>query len=307
MNMEVFSHAMGEIDSVYIQEAMVYRRERKGKTRVKWGVLAACVCLAATAAFSWRQSVGPEGDSPVEAVVMTEEGAVIPPLSVSLSSRAQTDMLAFFIYQGRTYTQYEWIEDGGAVVGEWLGRATGLIDEWTPRDGYVELAGSVSGDFYAVNGYDPSFMLCMQYEDGQVSTYICNRGITLQYGCELYEDRLHLSENWVAVEYESRESWYNSRGEVYALGEEDTELLGDFISGLNTGVFMPTSEIPLEGEETSVYDAKEMYHLYFRLKNGMTAELRLFEGGYVAFEGILDVCVQVPREEFDALTARLAR
>ena len=43
------------------------------------------------------------------------------------------------------------------------------------------------------------------------------------------------------------------------------------------------------------------------LKNGMTAELRLFEGGYVAFEGIHDVCVQVPREEFDALTARLAR
>ena len=39
MNMEVFSHAMGEIDSAYIQEAMVYRRERKGKTRVKWGVL----------------------------------------------------------------------------------------------------------------------------------------------------------------------------------------------------------------------------------------------------------------------------
>ena len=104
--------------------------------------------------------------------------------------------------------QYEWLEDNGAIAGEPLGTATGLIDEWTPKDGYVELAGSVSGEFYTVNGFDPSFMLCMKHDDRRISTYICNSGITLKYGSDLYEDRLHLSKNNISAEYESRESWY---------------------------------------------------------------------------------------------------
>ena len=76
-------------------------------------------------------------------------------MEVSLSANENAAMLAFFIYQGRCYVQYEWIDHGDALVGEYLGTATGLIDEWTPQEGYVDLAGSVQGDFYAVNGYDP--------------------------------------------------------------------------------------------------------------------------------------------------------
>ena len=35
----------------------------------------------------------------------------------------------------------------------------------------------------------------------------------------------------------------------------------------------------------------------------MTVELRLFEGGYVSFQGILDVCVQIPAETFASLVS----
>ena len=46
-----------------------------------------------------------------------------------------------------------------------------------PEDGYVDLAGSIGGDFYAVNGYDPEFMLCMKSDNGNLQLYICNNGL----------------------------------------------------------------------------------------------------------------------------------
>ena len=79
----------------------------------------------------------------------------IPPLEVSLSSELAADMIGFFIYEGRCYVQYNHIDNGTDLIGEYLGTATGLIDEWTPKEGYVDFAGSVRGDFYSVKGYDP--------------------------------------------------------------------------------------------------------------------------------------------------------
>ena len=62
-----------------------------------------------------------------------------------------------------------------------MGTATGLIDEWTPKEGYVELAGSVSGDFYTVNGFDPTFLLCMKEDGDAIQLFVCNSGITLYF------------------------------------------------------------------------------------------------------------------------------
>lgn len=293
-----FLDKMELVDSGYVEEADTKSIKKKPRW-IKWGAMAACLCLVVVGAFIWKQSAAPITKN--EGITVTKDGVTIPLPELSLSSNVSADMLAFFIYQGRVYTQYEWVNDSGVIAGERLGTATGLIDEWTPKDGYVELAGSVSGDFYTVNGFDPSFMLCMKYDDGQISTYICNRGITLKYGSELYEDRLHLSENYVAAEYESRESWYYSRGEVYALDADGTEILNGFISKLNSAEFIPSSNIPLDEGESSIYDDKEIYHLYLKMQNGMTVELRLFEGGYVSFQGILDICVQVPQNEFNTL------
>ena len=133
---------------------------------------------------------------------MSDKGVTIPKLEVSLSAESSADMLGFFIYQGNCYVHYDWIYDDVDIIGKHLGAATGLIDEWTPRDGYVEFAGSVKGDFYEVKGYDPSFMLCMKHTDGSISLYVCDTGITLKYGSELYTDRLDLAGNYTSVQYE---------------------------------------------------------------------------------------------------------
>lgn len=273
---------------------------------IKWSAAAACLCLLAAGAFMRKQPL-PSGTHSKDGITVSEDGVTIPPLKVSLSKPSENsvaDMLAFFIYQGRCYAQYEWIYDNADMVGKYLGTATGLINEWTPQDGYVELAGSVRGDFYEVKGYDPSFMLCMIDETDAVSTYVCNTGITLKYGSELYEDRLHLAGNYCAIEYESRASWYYSKKEIFQLDDAEN-VIADFLEQLNSAEFMPRSSLPLKDGESSVFDT-ETYHLYFKMNNGTTVHLRLCENGYVFYQGILPVCVQIPEESYGALLGLLA-
>lgn len=285
------------IDPAYVEAAETKPKAKKN-IWIKWGAMAACLCMAVMGAMLWRQFA----PTPIEGGGLTvsenENGVTIPQLNVSLSADEAADMMAFFIYQGRCYVQYEWIYDDVDIVGEYLGTATGLINEWTPKDGYVELAGSTRGDFYAVKGYDPSFMLCKK-DYGAVTTYICNNGITLKYGSELFEDRLHLSGGFESVEYESRDSWYYSRDEYYQLSNADDTIL-DFIADMNSAKFIPYDTVPLDDGITHISDT-ELYHLYFRMKNGTTVHLRLYENGYVRFDGMWALCIQVPEESYSAL------
>ena len=56
-------------------------------------------------------------------------------------------MIGFFIYEGRCYVQYREIYEDVDLIDKHLGTVTGLIDEWTPEDGYVDFAGSAQGGF----------------------------------------------------------------------------------------------------------------------------------------------------------------
>lgn len=301
-------NGMTNISEEVIEEAQTAKPRRKAPAWAKWCAAAACVCLIVAGVFVWKQPSESFANANENSggITVSEDGVTIPPLNVTLSSNDEMNMMAFFIYQGRCYVQYEWIYEDVDLIGEHLGTAIGLFNEWTPMDGYVELAGSVKGDFYSVKGFDPAFMLCMREADGAIATYICDNGITLKTGRDLYGEWLHLSESYTAVQYQTHASWYNSAGQVYQLHDPQSETVTAFLQALNAAAFMPTADIPLEEGETNIYDSKEIYHVYFLLENGMTVELRLFEGGYVSFQGLLDVCVQIPGEQFDAITALLS-
>ena len=294
--------SIGRIDDDMIESVDALRQRKSSRPAwIRWGAIAACLCLI-TAGILLRQKNTPfDFNKEGRGIVLSEDGVTIPKMEVSLSAKTAADMIAFFIYHGNCYVHYEWMDDAG-LVGEYLGTATGLIDEWTSKDGYVELAGSVKGDFFSVKGYDPEFMLCTKDATGAVSTYICNNGITLHYGAELYEDRLHLSERYSAVQYETRASWNYGRNERYQM-EGNDEIIHNFIEQLDKAEFIPWADVPeKEGMTvTSIYDT-EIYHVYFRMDDGMTIHLRLYENGYVRFQGVLDVCVQVPQDCFSALT-----
>ena len=263
-----------------------------------WGLVAACLCLIVTGVFLWKQTSSPRGEG--GGSTLSKDGVTIPKMDISLSPNGSAKMIAFFIYQGRSYTMYEQIYEDVDIVGEYLGTSTGLIDEWTSKDGYVELAGSVQGDFYSVRGYDPSFILCMREADGVISTYICNTGITLKYGSELYDDRLHLTDNYTEVQFESHDSWNYTKGEIYNLEDGRSDIITSFIEELNTSEFIPWNDDLQYTSQTPIED-NELYHLYFKMENGTTVHLRLYQGGYVRFQGILDVCVKVSDKSFNAL------
>lgn len=314
MTNENISDAMNMLSDDIIEETDRLRSgsaKVKAKQRyVKWGALAACVCLVAAGAFTWKFAANLQGGIPAVSmpedskqnglsdVTVSDDGVYIPKLDVSLNADNTADMIEFFIYHGNCYTQYNFV-DNVDIIGEKLGTAIGLIDEWTPSNGYVEFAGTVSGDFYEVKGCDPSFMLCMKSEwigENNVQLYIHSTGLTLKYGSELFEDRLHISENYSGLRYEERDSWYYSMNNVFRL-EGNNGLIEKFIADLDSAEFVLCESVPLEEEYESIFDTK-LYHLYLEMKNGVNVNFHFLRGGYVIFEGMTDLCVKISEETY---------
>ena len=45
MNSKKFSEALSELDSKYVDEAINYKKKSKKPIWIKWGAIAACLCL----------------------------------------------------------------------------------------------------------------------------------------------------------------------------------------------------------------------------------------------------------------------
>lgn len=283
MTKEHISDALNMLSDDIIEETDKVRTHSKPKRSRKWPIAAAaCICLIVAGVLAGR--------------IFSDraDGVTIPKREVSLSAEQSADMLRFFIYRGNCYVEYDRIYDDADIIGKRLGTATGLIDEWTPQDKYVELAGSVKGDFYEVKGYDPSFMLCMKHDDGSISLFVRDSGLTLKYGSELYTDRLHLAGNYASVQYESHDSWFNSRHELYQLNASD-DLIRDLIDGLNAAEFVPYDETE------NIYSETASYHLYFKMQDGTTVHLLLWKDGYVIYQGLWGAFVQLQKDSYNKL------
>lgn len=295
MRKQRISNALSNIQDKYILETALHKKRAVNSIWFRMGSVAACLILVIGFLIWKKQPDLPKTDNTIS---VTDNGVTIPKLKISISENSSANMIAFFIYQGRVYVQDEWLSNAHNLIGEHLGTATGSINEWTKKEDYVELSGSVYGDFYSVQGYDPSFMLCMSHDDGTVSTYVNNNGITLKYGSELFEDRLHIHDNLEKITYQTRNDWFYDTGITAELKLDNVEI-DAFLNALNSAEFMLLDDIPLNEDDLSVYDAKEIYHLFLKMKNGMIVHLRIFEGGYVNYDGINGICVKVDSEKFN--------
>ncbi len=324
MKQELLEQAMGYLSDDHISEAASFRKP----ARARWlpYAAAACLCLAAVLAgtalhtqekgtsvsryadpsSSAAQAVSQPDKTPTEGAeaMPTEEGGVyLPPVRYSLSKPKggiAADMIAFFIWQGRTYANHSDLCPA-SLAGEKMGTATGLINEWTEKDGYVDLAGSVEGDFYTVEGYDPAFVLCMPFADEQYMLMTCGSDITLRTGADLYDARLRLPDRVESAQMETRESWNYNKNELWDVPVDES--MDAFVRALCESEVRLTDELLFpDGEYFSIYDNLERYHLYLTLEDGMSVHLRLLDGGVVIFPGLNAVYVTVPEEIVEAIT-----
>ncbi len=329
-----FLDALGDMDEKYIREA-AERGISPGKRVLRRGVLAACLCLAAfaivlggrevfrsrltpisgttstglgSAAATPAGTVSAAESTPAPAITETgSAGISIPALELpetSSGATADADMIGLVVYRGCVYTDAgSWRGEEAraldALTGEYLGEATGSIDEWSTQDAYsTEFAGSVAGPIHAVKGYGTDFRICLRQEyvdengETQLRIQYLERlnGVTLTTGAELFEDRLRLRGRVTGIRWQDWESWYYSTGETRdaALAPETWDA---FLEELDRGEFVKSKSISRET------------NLYLRLEDGLTVRLRLLAGGYVSYPPLRGAFVKMPGEIFDTVYA----
>lgn len=240
-----------------------------------------------------------------------ENMVTIPKADVNLSTEylANACLAApMVIYQGHSYFGIigynEKMKNYKTLIEEHLGTSTGTIDAWTKEDGYVDFAGSETGELYSIKGYDPSFLIGLETTNGSSESFhilINNNDITLKKGSDLFEDRLHLLDNYTTVTYQSHDDWYYDKGHIQTYDSSYKNSLAAFVNALNQAEFMWTDDIPLEDKDSNIYDEKEICHLYFKKEDGITIQLRCLRGGYVLYTGIYQVCLKIPQDTFQTI------
>ena len=300
MNENRLSDCLGSIDPRFIDEAADCKKKNRGR-----GVLYLAAALAACALLFFA-TYHPYGVSDTLPGVSVSPSAPVPVSGVYVpaielpepDSGFTVDMIACVVYDGAVYTQGEWLGDASALVGEYLGCATGGIDEWSDESEYsVEFAGTMSGELYAVKGYDPDFRICCLNDDGSAMLLERLNGITLDTGADLFETRLHLPERLESLTYLTHEDWNNGT-KYYYTPELSEETVSDFLAELCAGQFVYLWET-----DRDIYDRAVQGHLFFSMSDGTTVELRLIEGGYVGYQGLGWYFVKMPGEVFDAVLA----
>ena len=240
-----------------------------------------------------------------------KKGVTIPKMNLSLKKPEEdvaVDMLGFFILNGRSYIQYEfqwdYKEKGADFVGDYVGHVTGLIDEWTEADGYVDGAGTYTGNVYQVKGVSPDFMLCMVWENGEVETFINHNDITLYKGSDLVDDWLDLRGNYNGIALEAIVD-NKFTVEPLALTTEELEVFDRFLDAFAEGDYVYVKE-KMEHPFGGDWDTPDMQEFYFVKENGVLLRFRTLGDGYVSFPWI-DACIKIDQNIYDEVVEILQR
>lgn len=286
MNRELLLDAVGHLDVGLIEKCFSYEAALPCKAKRNWGsilrrvaAVAACLCIAFIGALYMQKILSPQEAGPI----MTENGVYIPPKEF-YSGEAGADVCYCVAYGDRVYFWQNSIKEKETdLVGDALG--TGVTSD------------KISIDLYEVKGYSPEFMVCDRLGD-EVQIFVCDSGMTLKKGKDLFGDRMHLAENVKDVYYAENED-----APFVKFSAEAMPIVRDFLDALYVGEFAITRDM----EHQSVYG----YCLAFEMENGLTFYVDLSYGGYASFRiplyGSMDVCIPIEKDVYatfiDYLTA----
>ena len=302
--------SMEYVDDEIIEEADGYASAKKKHGWLKYGVMAACFCLVLAGTFVVKKSLKPlpEENTPAQLVIPSVELPNSP-----MEDGVMADMIGLVVYNGGVYTQAEdyYGDDATAVdalIGDYLGYASGTIDEWSKKEEYDKnFASTVSGKVYTVKGYDTDFRICIRAEvedeNGNPTLWIQFltrlNGITLDTGADLFENRLHMQGRVKSIQWQSHADWDLGGKNLRDLNI-DSACWEDFLNQMNHGKFVYTWT---DDMDQSIYDTSNQVHLILTMEDNTIVRLRLIEGGYVGYDALGWYFVQIPGETFDAVYA----
>ena len=337
--------AVGNIDPKHIDQSDETGKVNDYLFRKRAVIAAACLLLAAAISVSLlfaSKTLSPNGNSISAPVSVKETTAASsqPDSAESLSPdelskdsinipaaeipdsqvNEASDMVGLVVYQGGVYLQSEdyYNEDAdriAPILGDYLGYAAGTLDERSTQEEYSkELASTYTGEVFSVKGYDPGFRICVrceferEYQRSETCIIFLERlnGITVSTGKDVFEDRLHLSGNISAVEYQAHDDWDYGLGNIREC-EIDSPVWERFIQGINNTEFTEIywtdgSSFYEDHPGSSIYDTPNQVHLILHMDDGTIVRMRLIEGGYVRYEAFGFYCfVKIPGEIFDSI------
>ncbi|MBR4888444.1 MAG: hypothetical protein IKU17_04810 [Clostridia bacterium] len=218
-----------------------------------------------------------------------------PQVSLKAFDDPNASPMAYFVYDGRVYFGQPLVKEREGVLGEHLGRTTGLLPFWGPMDGYVDFAGTVVNEIYTVNGMNPEVVLCAKLDQNKLVRYfVCNGGITISSGREWFEDRMQLSEKLEKILF------YNAEDYETSTVDKDLPEVKAFLRALNKAEPVDSGmhlELPPEAEIR--------YNADLVLDNGVKVRMDLYEGGYVVSGISIGMLFQVSQPDLDAFCAFL--
>lgn len=324
---------MEHIDADIIDEADAYKGTKKKSTWVKWGAMAACLCLVVAGTFGANElfknrdivmdgSVGENevissnpSISETQKSANADTGIHIPAVKLpDTTAGVELDMIGFVVYNGGIYTQAENYYGDEALkidnlIGKYLGYATGYINEWSTQEEYAEeFASSAAGKVYEVIGYGTDFRVCIrgevEDENGGKQLYIQFfdrlNGITLTTGEDLFETRLHLRDRIATIQWQSHDDWNYAGGNIQNAAI-DADLWEEFLNQVDKGSFVYTWDPEISNN--TVYDTENQAHIILTMEDGTVVRVRLIEGGYVGYDSLALgwYFVQIPGEIFDSV------
>jgi hypothetical protein len=244
------------LNSIY-QRADAYkkRRARSRRLLLSAGMTAVCAAVILSVALL-RGLLKPADDttSPNPAAVTAPEsgapGVVIPALELpETDGKVSMSMIGLVVYGGRIYTQAQFLRLDEAGLDRWLGEklgtAAGNLNEWSSQSEYgTEFASTVTGDVYAVSGFDRSFRICVPTTDYDGRIYLSFfenlNGLTVHTGADLYE-KLRLKENYTGVTYQLHEDWDTAKSNTGRM-RIYREQIGAFVDALYDTPFEDLSQ-----------------------------------------------------------------
>lgn len=187
---------IGNIDDKYLDIADNYKR-KNSKTWIGIIASAAAIVLIVGGALFMNRKFDKNNIDVIDNVTSEIETTTDKEVVVAPGLK---DMALMIVYNGHVYQditgEYIYAKDAENIVGEYLGYASGEIDEFNVSNRkWEDFSSNISGEVYSLKDYDVNEKICIKAENGDIMFFTLAenvelKGMITEYGESTYDKKL---------------------------------------------------------------------------------------------------------------------